>query len=116
MARDLCEFTREKIEELAKEIEKELREEHEESYEKETLKKLKEWYPDIFGLKYDWKVISQIIFWFIALRLHWKYTLEEAKDALGDALTISTKLEVSLPQLFDEKGKYREDLDFDASN
>ena len=115
MARDLGDFTWEKTEKLAKEIEEELREEVASKWGgKEFLEGYEEWkkkYPEIIELKYGAKVIAQIIFWFAILRLHWKYNLDEAKEVLGDALTISTNFVESLGQ-----ASSNEELEYDASD
>ena len=121
MKRNLAEFTEEEFEELAKEIWKELREEHKGLFghgDKETIKTIDEWYPKETMIAKDRSpnVIKEIIDWYTWLRFDWKYTLDEAKDTLGDALTISTNLDKSIFQCFDEKGDYKEDLDFDVSD
>ena len=73
-------------------------------------------YGEITELKYDWETIAKIIGWFTWLRFDWKYTIDEAKDTLGDALTISTNLDESIFQCYDDNGEYKEDLDYDAGD
>lgn len=113
MVRDLCDFTWEKTKALGEEIEKEFREEIALRWGKEFLEDYEEYkkkYPEIITLKYNANVISQIISWFTLLRLHWKCSLEEANEILGDALTISENLDESIDQAFGE------DLKFEASD
>ena len=116
MTRDLSGFTSEEIEKLAKEIWEELRKEAKRDWGEEAVKKMDEWYPELMMKtnKQTPEVIAEIINWFTWLRFDWKYTNEEAKDTLGDALTISTNLDESVFQCFNEKGEYRKDLDFVA--
>ena len=121
MKRDLSEFTDEEFENLAKEIWKELREEHKGLFghgDKETIKTIDEWYPKetMIAKERSPEVIAEIISWFAWLRFDWKYTIDEAKDTLGDALTISTNLDESIFQCFDDNGEYKEDLDYEASD
>ena len=116
--RDLSGFKQEEIEKLAKEIWNELRQDAKGTWEKEAIKKMDEWYPKemMIAKERSPEVIAEIIGWFSWLRFDWKYTIEEAKDTLGDALTISTNLDESIFQCFDEKGEYKEDLDYEASD
>ena len=121
MKRDLSQFTSEEIESLAKEIWEELREEHKGLFghgDKETIKTIDEWYPEetMIAKTRSPDVIKEVISWFVWLRFDWKYTIGEAKDTLGDALTISTNLDESIFQCYDEKGEYKEDLDFDSGD
>lgn len=124
MKRDLSEFTNEEFEALAKEFEKEFREQIVNDWGSvfKTVKILEEKYEEhakVYGemleFKYGWEVIAQILSWFAWMRFDWKYTIEEAKDTLGDALTISTSLDESIFQCFNEEGDYKEDLDYEAS-
>lgn len=116
LKRDLSEVTRQEIKELAKEIWKELRKDAKGEWGRKSIKQIEEWYPEemLLGPRRDKKVIFQIITWFIHLRFSWKCTIEEAKGTIGDALTISTNLDESVLQCYDEHDEYKEDLDFES--
>jgi hypothetical protein len=72
-------------------------------------------YGEIDELRYDWKTIAKIIEWFTLLRFVFKYTIDEAKETLGDALTISKNLDESIVQCYDEDG-YKEDLEYNVDD